>query len=109
MKAIKYKIDNLEIFEISNQELELIENNTIEGIYNSFSTIVITMSVSLLLTLLDTRVMPNETILCRLYIIFCTSILGIFIFRFYIYFNKKKSIIKTIENIKNRKPIDSKI
>jgi Na+/melibiose symporter-like transporter len=109
MKAIKYKIRDLEIFEISKEELDHIETNATKEVHSSISSLVITLTVSIIISLLDNSSFSYGELLVKLCIIICTSILAIFGFKLFMEIARMKKIIGTIDKVKNRKPVDNTI
>jgi len=107
MKAIKYKIRDLEIFEISKEELDHIETNATKEVHSSISSLVITITVSIIISLLDNSSFSYGDLLVKLCIIICTSILAIFGFKLFMEIARMKKIIATIDKVKGRKPVDN--
>lgn len=96
------RIDCLNIFEISEGELEMLEKGSPGSIFLNFSIFLIGSALTLIIALLTTDIKSNNT-----FIIFVVlSVVGMLsgLLLLILWYRNNKSILKLVETIRNRLP-----
>jgi hypothetical protein len=101
LKINRHKVDYLTLYEITESELEIIENGTPSSLYLNFAIFLLSMAVSFMTSLLTVDYEGKQT----LFLIFLVlTILGFIIgvFLIILWWWTKQDFNKTIQRIKNR-------
>ena len=102
-RIIRGQVDSLSLFEITDYELEILEQGTPNSIHLNFAVLFISIAVSFLITLLTVKI--DST---RVFIVFTLlTIVGfsVGIILFILWYRTKATSVDVIKKIKARAPL----
>lgn len=99
-KIKRARVDSLNLYEVTDGELELIEKGSPSSIYLNFAVALLSMAVSFLIALLTAKI-ESLHVFC-IFIIICASgfIFGIILF--VLWYRNRNDFVQTIKRIKDR-------
>ncbi len=100
------KVDSLDVYEVTGDELELIERGSPNSLYLNFSIFLISIGTAFLITLLTVDIVP----ISKMFIIFTLVTIVAFVvgvFLFILWYRNRSSLSGVFSKIKGRMQPDS--
>jgi len=96
------RFDTLTIYEVSDSELEILEQGSPDSILLNFSIFLLSTAISFTITLLSTTIQSNRTYTCFVASTVVGYVVGVLLLL--LWWRNRKSVSKTVDAIRKRLP-----
>lgn len=100
VKVVRGRVDSLSLYEVTDNELEILEKGSPSSIYLNFSIFLLSIGIAFLITLLSTNIESSKVF--AVFVIFCSVGIVVGVLLLVLWYRMKNEVSEVIVKIKGR-------